>query len=402
MLSLQQPNVFGEAALPERIGRKVTIAHVVTLAIIAVMAFAGYLTLQRAIAVGRQTAQAIESTERQRMLSQRIASLTAQFALGNAGVRHELRAAIDDFEQTHWSLVAGNRDAGIPSAVSDPALKKLYFDGALPLDAGATEYVTQARRITTMSPQDPTLGAHTAPVFLAAQQPLLDDLDLAVRIRTNEANHQLTQLGYAGAGVIMGLLGALLAATLGVFRPMALQIIRLTRDAHELAQQTTIDPTTGMLNKRSFQARGAIEIQKARRYQRPLSLLRIDADQLNAIQTTYGADGGETVLRALTSSIFDGTRVSDLVARVDAEQFAILLPETNAQGAELLAERLRRKISDLSVPIDGEMVGCTISVGVAAAEKDASFLWPTFKRADEAVYEAKVRGRNQVVVATAA
>jgi diguanylate cyclase (GGDEF)-like protein len=253
-----------------------------------------------------------------------------------------------------------------------------------------------------MSPHEVSMGAHTAPIFLAAQQPLLEDLDMAVRIRTNEANHQLTQLGYAGAGIVVSVLGALLAATLGVFRPMALQIIRLTRDAQELAQQATMDPATGMLNKRSFQARGAIEIQKARRYQRPLSLLRIDADQLGAIETTYGPDGGEMVLRALTSSFFDGTRVSDLVARVNVEQFAILLPETNAEGAELLAERLRRKICDLTVPIDGEMVGCTISVGVAAAEKDASFLWPTFKRADEAVYEAKARGRNRVVVATTA
>jgi diguanylate cyclase (GGDEF)-like protein len=402
MLSLYTNPGYREAALPERIGRRVTIAHVITLAIIAAMTFAAYSTLERAISVGRQTAAAVEATDRQRMLSQRIASLAAQYTLGNGGVRHDLRAAIHTFERTHWNLVSGDRRTGIASVASDAALKKIYFDGGNPLDAAATDYVTRARRIAAMPSADPSLAALTAPLFLAAQAPLLDDLDAAVRARKAHAEHELTTLGLAGAGFCGLILLGLLAATVGVFRPMALQIVRLTRDAQELAATATTDPLTGMLNKRSFQARGAIEIQKARRYGRPLSLLRIDADQLSAIEAAHGPGSGEAMLRALTSSIFDGTRISDLVARVDAEQFAVLLPETNAEGAELLAERLRHKICNLSVPIDDTSVSCTISVGVAAAEKDASFLWPTFKRADEAVYQAKARGRNRVVVATAA
>ena len=117
------------------------------------------------------------------------------------------------------------------------------------------------------------------------------------------------------------------------------------------------------------------------------------------IALTYGPDGGKAVLKALTSSFCDGTRVSDLIARVDDEQFAILLPETSSAGAELLAERLRRRIGQMTVQIDDKPVACTISVGVAAAEKDATLLWPTFKRADEALYEAKQRGCNRVFVA---
>jgi diguanylate cyclase (GGDEF)-like protein len=183
---------------------------------------------------------------------------------------------------------------------------------------------------------------------------------------------------------------------------MARSIARLTHDALELARVATTDPLTGMLNRHSFQARGAIEIQKARRYGRPLSMLMIDADQLPAIEGAHGLTGGQTVLKALTSSFFAGTRVSDLLARVDAEQFAILLPETDGAGAEILAERLRTKIGNLSVLIGDKFVSSTLSIGVAVAEKDASFLWPTFKRADEALYEAKIRGRNRVVVATAA
>ena len=402
MLSLYTNPSYRESALPERIGRRVTVAHVITLAIIAAMAFAAYFTLERAVGIQRQTALAVDLTDHQRMLSQRIASLVAQYTLGNPGVRHDLRLAIDGFERTHWNLVGGDRRAGMAAVMSDAPLKQLYFAGGSPLDAIATDYVTSARRIAARPVGDASLAAGIAPLFLAAEQPLLGDLDAAVRIRESRAEGELTTLRFAAAGFCGLILLSLLAATAAVFRPMALQIVRLTREAGDLAATATTDPLTGMLNKRSFQARGAVEIQKARRYQRPLSLLRIDADQFSAIEAAHGPGASERVLKALTSSIFDGTRVSDLVARVDAEQFAILLPETNAEGAELLAERLRRKISDLTVPIDDQFVSCTISVGVAAAEKDAAFLWPTFKRADEAVYEARARGRNRVVVATAA
>jgi diguanylate cyclase (GGDEF)-like protein len=257
----------------------------------------------------------------------------------------------------------------------------------------------RARRIAALAPGDPGLAAQTAPLFAQAQSPLLDALERVRTVRESQAMSEMAALHTASAIAGGVLLMTLLAASLVVFRPMARRIAQLVATTEELLERATHDPLTGTLNKRSFQARGAIEIQKARRYQRPLSLLMIDADQLPAIEAAHGPGGSEELLRALTSSIFSGTRISDLVARVEPEQFAILLPETTREGAELLAERLRRSICAMSVPIDDKVVSCTVSIGVAAAEKDASFLWPTFKRADEALYEAKMRGRNQVVVA---
>jgi diguanylate cyclase (GGDEF)-like protein len=387
---------------PVRAGRtKPTygISHAMTITIVAVLALAGVVTLDRAIAVGRSAAAAIDRTEREGLMAQRIASLVAQTELGRAGANQELRATIDAFERLHRSLVAGVRSEGIASAVSDPQLRAIYFAGPAPLDATATEFVTRARRIAALAPRDPNLGAHSAPLLIMAEKPLSDAFTAAVGARRQRADREIDGLRGIGVAIGASVLTMLLVTNLAVFRPMVKRIVELKRDADELARVATTDPLTGTLNRNSFQARGAIEIQKARRYQRPLSLLVIDADQLSMIEATHGPGGGETVLKAITSSFFAGTRVSDLVARVDAEQFAILLPETNCEGAELLAERLRRKISDLSVPIDNALISCTVSIGVAAAEKDASFLWPTFKRADEALYEAKMRGRNRVVVA---
>jgi diguanylate cyclase (GGDEF)-like protein len=383
----------------ESFGRKITIRHAAIIAFVAVVAVAGCLTLERAIYVQRASATAIELAGRQQMLSQRIANLTAQYALGNSAVRGDLHSAVDAFEQTHWQLVAGDPSVGFRSAIRDAPLNERYFGGPAPLDAVATAYISQARKVLAVSPHDRTMPARAALVFAAAEGPLLDSLADTMRVRQDRTDRQLASLRLAAAALCSLIFGALGCGVLTVFRPMARRIIELAREVRELQQIATTDPLTGMLNEKSFQARGAVEVQKARRYQRPLSLLMIDADQLPAIAAAYGADGGETVLKSLTSSFCDGTRVSDLIGRIDAERFAILLPETSCEGAGLLAERLRKRVGETKVNIDDERVACTISVGVAAAEKDASFLWSTFKRADEALHEAKMRGRNRVFVA---
>jgi diguanylate cyclase (GGDEF)-like protein len=399
MISIEQAPSPGEPHQRERLGRRVTIAHAATFTFIAVMAIGAFCMLERAIHVQRGLASAIALTDRQTMLSGRVASLVAQYALGSGAAAHDLGATVDALESTHWRLVAGDRSTGMASALADPQLKVLYFAGNAPLDAAATQFVVQARRIGALSPKNRAAVTRSAQAFLATEQPLLDALASANRVRGARANRDLAQVVEVGAAIAAAIFAALIAGSLSVFRPMADRISELTRDIRDLTELATVDPLTGMLNNRSFQARGTIELENARRHKRPVSLLMIDADQLPAIEAAYGHDGGDSMLKALTSSLFDSTRVSDLVARVADERFAILLPETATDGAELLAERLRRKISDLKVRVKDTSVSCTISVGVAAAEKDASFLWSTLQRADQALYEAKMGGHNRVVVA---
>lgn len=399
MIGIEQAPGSGEPRQRIRLGRRARIAHATTCAFIAIMAIVGFCTLEWAIHVQRDSASAIALTQRQTILTGRIAGLVAQDALGNGSVAHDLWSAVDTFERTHWRLVAGDPTTGLTSAITDPQLRALFFAGNAPLDAAATQFVMQARRIAALSPKKRAERTRSAQAFLATQQPMLDALASAARIREARAGRDVTQALQLGAAVTVAIFAALITGSLTVFEPMTRRIGELTRDVRDLTELATVDPQTGMLNSRSFQARGTIELEKARRYKRPVSLLMIDADHLPAIEAAYGPDGGESVLKALTSSLFDGTRVSDLVARVDDERFAILLPETATDGAELLAERLRRKVSDLKVLVKDTSVSCTISVGVAAAEKDASFLWSTLQRADRALYEAKIGGRNRVVVA---
>jgi diguanylate cyclase (GGDEF)-like protein len=379
MVSSPTRRYYDQPGQSERFRRSVVIRFVAAVGVVAVMTFAAYLTLGSAISVQRTTATAIELTEGQQLRLQRIGSLTTQYGLGDAGVQRSLRPAIDSFARGQRQLAA-----------LDP--------NVAPLGAAATAYVAQLNRMLAAAPHDPSAAANAASAA-AAQRPLLEALAQTIRARNERADETFALFGHAGTAFFTLILAGLATAALGVFQPMLNRIAALAHEIGELTRVAATDPVTGMLNKRSFQDRGTIEMHKARRYGRPLSLLVIGADQLPAIEATYGPDGGKAVLKALTSSFCDGTRVSDLIARVDDEQFAILLPETSSAGAELLAERLRRRIGQMTVQIDDKPVACTISVGVAAAEKDATLLWPTFKRADEALYEAKQRGCNRVFVA---
>ena len=216
--------------------------------------------------------------------------------------------------------------------------------------------------------------------------------------RARRAGRTALLLRGLGAATSGGLLVMMLAYTLGLVGPMVRRARRQASDLAELALLSTTDPLTGILNTRGFQDRCTLEIHKAKRYNRPLSLLMVDPDGFAAINSAHGRRGADTILRALTATLERGTRDTDLVGRVGAEEFGVLLPETDCNGAQLVAERLRARISELVVPVDGSAVSCTVSIGIAAAEKNADLFWPTFKRADEALYEAKMRGRNRVFV----
>jgi diguanylate cyclase (GGDEF)-like protein len=176
----------------------------------------------------------------------------------------------------------------------------------------------------------------------------------------------------------------------------------LVRMADELAQLATIDPLTGIHNRRHFVARLDTEWNRYRRYGRPFSLLVLDIDHFKAVNDNHGHDVGDQAIVSVARLCRAGTRESDLAARIGGEEFAILLPETDIADACVAAERLRNAIAARPVPCRGGHIAITVSIGVAAA--GATTIGPTelMKHADEALYAAKRAGRNCVTAATGA
>ena len=129
------------------------------------------------------------------------------------------------------------------------------------------------------------------------------------------------------------------------------------------------------------------------------ALLIVDADHFKKINDTYGHQGGDAVLKAISDCLVRNfPRKSDMVARYGGEEFAVVLPDTSPQNAVRLAERTRLAVSDLQVVHGAHTIGITISVGVSQLGRHES-VQSWLERTDQALYQAKSRGRDRVVAA---
>lgn len=169
----------------------------------------------------------------------------------------------------------------------------------------------------------------------------------------------------------------------------------LFRQAQTAALQ---DKLTGLNNRGAFDASLQREIYLAHRQHIPMSLIVLDIDNFKMVNDTYGHSSGDTALQTLANSIMDTMRSSDMAFRYGGEEFTIILSNTDAQSAHLLAERLRLAASKLSCTDGKRSFGFSISLGVAElnlGEQGSSL----FDRADQALYQAKKSGRNQAIIA---
>jgi diguanylate cyclase (GGDEF)-like protein/PAS domain S-box-containing protein len=156
------------------------------------------------------------------------------------------------------------------------------------------------------------------------------------------------------------------------------------------------DYLTGLGNRRAFFEAAEVELERRLRTPRPTSMIMIDADHFKAVNDRHGHSGGDAVLRHLAAALNHTFRDIDVVARVGGEEFAVLLPSTDLAGAAAVANRLRMLVAAALVKVDGGPVTYTVSAGVATMDDDANTLEALMKRADQALYAAKARGRNRV------
>ncbi|MBT9520541.1 MAG: diguanylate cyclase [Dechloromonas sp.] len=179
-------------------------------------------------------------------------------------------------------------------------------------------------------------------------------------------------------------------------RRRAEEALRESEERYRCLSQT--DSLTGLYNSRYLRERLPGELERTTRYGRPLSLLVLDCDNFKSINDCYGHLEGDKVLQNLAEVIRHCLRRSDSAYRYGGEEFVVLLPETDSSAAMALAERLRSMFAaQETLASNGEKICCTISIGVSrhVPTDTASSL---IRRADEASYQAKERGKNCVVL----
>jgi diguanylate cyclase (GGDEF)-like protein len=200
-------------------------------------------------------------------------------------------------------------------------------------------------------------------------------------------------------GRVAAVLAAWGVAVLG-FTLLALR--RMMRTADRLSSVTRhsrLDGMTGLFNRGHFRERLARELERRRRYDGPLSLLMIDIDDFKRINDTHGHPLGDEVIVCIGETLKVLSRATDVPGRYGGEEFMALLPETDAEGAMQVAERLRAEIASRPVRVDGTApITITVSIGVATcpAGVDTPELDELIGRADTALYESKRGGRDRV------
>lgn len=176
----------------------------------------------------------------------------------------------------------------------------------------------------------------------------------------------------------------------------ASRVVAMQRDLERLA---TTDTLTGALNRRRFLERGAEEFLRARRYERPLSVLMLDIDHFKRVNDTHGHGIGDEAIRLTVRCCQQTIRTSDFVGRLGGEEFAIVLPETKPLSAFSVAERLREAIAAASLPVPpSDVLRITVSVGLSWIDPADGGIEALLAKSDVALYRAKHGGRNRVEV----
>ena len=182
-----------------------------------------------------------------------------------------------------------------------------------------------------------------------------------------------------------------------VYLREAAPVLEAKKLMETLRESNLRDPMTGLHNRRFLEESVENLVAQSNRHNQHMAIMMLDLDYFKMVNDTYGHDAGDAVLKALAKVLTQSVRASDYVIRYGGEEFLVLLQETTADAAVMVAEKIRLAVEEMSVPVPGGVLKKTISIGIADFPGDSDTFWQTVKFADVALYAAKEKGRNRVV-----
>jgi diguanylate cyclase (GGDEF)-like protein len=170
----------------------------------------------------------------------------------------------------------------------------------------------------------------------------------------------------------------------------------------EMVRQARTDSLTGLANRRHFMELAKLELARALRHKKQLSVLMLDLDDFKLVNDCHGQHIGDSLLRAVADTIRKTLREIDIAGRLGGEEFGILLPESDTRQSAEVAERLRQEVAHTVVALAGEQIlSVTASIGISTLSDENATIDKMLSLADKAMYDAKHAGRNQVCLAQA-
>ncbi|MGS2744739.1 diguanylate cyclase [Halomonas sp. LS-001] len=231
------------------------------------------------------------------------------------------------------------------------------------------------------------------------------DLGFAIENDLAQAYSDLSDLVHSEAGkqrIIMErlalVIGVLIFVILLLLLGLLLALLRLNREHERVTRLSLADELTGLGNRRYLLDFMNNLHHENLRDGAVLSLALLDIDHFKQVNDSFGHPAGDRILQVFAEALMSVSRKGDIVARLGGEEFCVLMPDTGADGAWELAERIRQRIATLSQQQLGIPTSVTVSLGLATERRDNVSFERLYSRADRALYQAKTQGRNRVEV----
>ena len=183
---------------------------------------------------------------------------------------------------------------------------------------------------------------------------------------------------------------------LTIFSTQVSMLLDTIRARERITNLADSDDLTGVWNKRHFRRQLPHEIERARTFGVPLSLLLLDIDDFKQINDVFGHVLGDVVLSELCGAVRETLRPTDIMARFGGDEFVIILPHTDVNGAKAVASRILARLRGLTIPTDDEgAIQCSVSIGIAEYRQDSALGDDLLRLADDRMYESKRAGKNR-------
>jgi len=291
---------------------------------------------------------------------------------------------------------AGDVDAALGGAAGSMAVQT---PGGPPLLAGYAPVPRAGWAVVTRQPQARALAPlwpMTRAMLLGVIPPALLGLVLILLVANliarplRELSAAADDLGAADASARLLRINAWYQDALAIRRAMLASVAMLQQKLGRLDQQAHSDALTGLANRRALARQlDLLEVQGT-----PYAVLALDIDHFKRVNDTFGHDHGDVALQHVATLLRENARASDLPCRSGGEEFLLVMPDTADTAARQTAERIRAAVETHDIPVVGRV---TVSIGVHERGEDDAGASAVLKRADEALYRAKQRGRNRVV-----
>ncbi|ADR34318.1 diguanylate cyclase [Sulfuricurvum kujiense DSM 16994] len=399
--------------------------YVIAISLIALLSTGAFYFLHLGLKTSASTALIVNMSGKQRMLSQRVASLSQQYYFysnsNNAhleAVRADLLLAIEEMARANAALSSGRLKEGVEVKLS-PEILEIYY-GEIALKKRVEQYLERAKSLSQTPSQNES--AELLREIVHISNTLLQDLNTAVFQYQIEGEKNIAEVKQLETLVWIVTLITLLLEVIFIFQPMAHKIQELFQEVlwnqENLEQQISIrtmslehantkllqmashDPLTGLKNRLNMERDLEELITQFDKHHLPYAVLMLDIDWFKKINDSYGHDAGDFVLCEISKIMLENVRVQDSVYRAGGEEFVIIFNRITREQAIEKAEEIRINIQKHQFVFDNQVLQCTVSGGIYHPDiRKSSTVQGVLKLADNALYEAKHSGRNNIVEA---